>query len=384
MSSDSERNAGGRHTLRCYYCTNVVHEMILIVFDTPQSPGRDMIAEILLVLAGHDSSLFQGSSTHPSFSPLLHPGEQQALESLARIAARYRRVRSFCNTSLVSKNRYICALCSSLNAILRDEYETLVVETEARILRRDETFVGNGSFVPVSSVQATFAPWDAPLKSLQLLTDRLEQESEWPPGPLVDILLERANTGLHAVASLFSRISITVQQLWIADLSAFLIHGTVSSVFPLASEDSSTSSTSFASTYVLQESAMPSCVSEQARESIIYVGRAVATVKSARKWSKQFPRSMAVQHAKLLDGVYPHDKHNFERVINDVRRNVSEWLWLNVLTRADVEDAVESLQVRSHLILDKPLICPFRGNYFLLRNGEFGLALIRYFLLEAH
>jgi len=258
------------------------------------------------------------------------------------------------------------------------------VETEAKILRRDDAFVGCGSFVPLSSVRATFAPWDAPLKSLELLVDRLEEETEWPPGPLIDLLLERANTGLHPVASLFSRISIAVQQLWTADLSAFLFHGTVSSAFPLASDDSSTSSTSFASTYVLRDGAMPSCVSEQAQESIVYVGRAVAIVKSARKWTKQFPRSMAVQHSKLLDGVYPQDKHNFDHVINDVRRNVSEWLWLNILTREGVEDAVESLQVHLYLTLDMLLMPQYRGNYFLLRNGEFGLALIRYFILEAH
>jgi gamma-tubulin complex component 4 len=314
-----------------------------VAFDTPRLVrASQMIAEILLVLAGHDSSLFQGSSIHPSFSPLLHPGEQQALESLAHIAARYRRIRSFCTTSLDLRNRYICALCSTLIVIL-GEYESLVVETEGKILRKDDAFVGSGSFVPVSSVRATFAQWDAPLKSLELLVDRLEEENEWPPGPLIDLLLERANTGVHAVSSLFSRISIAVQRLWINDLSAFLVHGTVSSTLPLASEKPPASSTSSASTYVLREGAMPSCVSAQTQESIAYVGRAVATVKSARKWSKQFPRSMFIEHAKLLDGVYPQDKHSFERVIGDVRSNVSEWLWLNVLTREDVEDAVESL-----------------------------------------
>jgi gamma-tubulin complex component 4 len=304
-----------------------------------------MIAELLLVLAGHDSSLFQGSSINPSFTPLLHPGEQQALEALAQIALRYRRVRSFCSSALDSKNRYICVLCSTLSSILKCEYESLVVETESRILGRDDAFVGRGSFVPVSSVRAIFAEWDAPLKALELFVNRLEQQLEWPPGPLIDLLLERAGSGVHAVSSLFSRVSIAVQRLWSTEISAFLVHGTVSSVLPLAVESSASSSTS-ASTYILQDGAMPSCVSDQTRESILYVGRAVATVKAARK-SKQFPRTMAIEHSKLLDGVYPQDRHRFERVIGDVRNNISEWLWLNVLTREDVEDAVESLRVLS-------------------------------------
>lgn len=300
-----------------------------------------MIAEILLVLAGHDSSLFQGSSINPSFSPLLHPGEQQTLEALGQIATRYRRVRSFCTSALNSKNRYICTLCSTLNSTLKSEYESLVVDTEAKILEGDGDFVGKGSFVSISFVRAIFAEWDGPLKALELFVNQLDEQSQWMPGPLIDLLLERSSSGVNAISSIFSRISIAVQKLWLVDLSAFLIHGTLSSTLPLALEPSKPSSTS-ALTYVLQDGAMPSCVSTQTRESIIYVGRAVATIKAARN-SKQFPRSMAIQHAKLLDGVYPQDRRLFEQAINDVRSNVSEWLWLNVLTREDVESAVESL-----------------------------------------
>ena len=56
-----------------------------------------MIAEVLLVLAGHDSSLFPTDHTlHPAFTPLLHPGEQQCLEALGKIAGRYRSIKDLC------------------------------------------------------------------------------------------------------------------------------------------------------------------------------------------------------------------------------------------------------------------------------------------------
>ncbi|KAF8528023.1 gamma-tubulin ring complex protein [Hysterangium stoloniferum] len=317
-----------------------------------------MIAEILLILAGNDSSLFKDSTIHPHFAPLLHPGEQETLEAIAHIAARYKRVRSFCTSSLDSQNRYICALCSTISHILRDEYESLVIQTEARILQRDDTYVGSGSFVPISLVRAIFSGWDAPFKALGHLIDQLEGRAEWPPGPLIDLLLERANSGVQVVSSLFTRISVTVQKLWLTELSAFLIHGTVSPTMPFAVETSPSSKVS-TSTYVLQIDAMPVCVPERTRDSILYIGRAVAIVRSARN-SKQFPRTMAIEHAKLLKEAYPRHSHHFERIISDIRVNISEWLWLNVLTREDVENAVESL-----------------ANYFLLRNGEFGLALIR-------
>ncbi|KAJ2981205.1 hypothetical protein NUW54_g10904 [Trametes sanguinea] len=170
----------------------------------------------------------------------------------------------------------------------------------------------------------------------------------WPPGPLIDLLLTRSQTGIHRVSAIYSRLSEAVQRVWIAQLQALLIHGTLSPNDPLADKN-----------YALLDGAVPSCVSSQSRDSITYVGRAIGTVKAA-KWEKQFPQDLAREHTKLLNSVLPQDQYAFDRIIADIRTAVSEWLWLNVLTHRDVEDAVESL-----------------ANYFLLRNGEFALSLIR-------
>ncbi|KAI0828947.1 gamma-tubulin ring complex protein [Trametes gibbosa] len=308
-----------------------------------------MIAEVLLVLAGHSSSLFPSDHTvHPSFAPLLHPGEEQCLESLAQIALRYRKVKHACTVLARPSSRYLSALCATLNQILKEGYEVLVVETEAKVLQRDSSLVGSGSFVPLSSLRAIFAEWDAPLASLEALVDELQTQEHWPPGPLIDLLLTRSQTGIHRVSAIYARLSAAVQRVWIAQLQALLIHGTLSPNDPLADK-----------TYVLLEGAVPSCVSVQSRDSITYVGRAIGTVKGA-KWEKQFPQDIAREHTRLLSSVLPHDQYAFDRVIADIRTAVSEWLWLNVLTHKDVDEAVESL-----------------ANYFLLRNGEFALSLIR-------
>ncbi|KAL6304804.1 gamma-tubulin ring complex protein [Sparassis latifolia] len=308
-----------------------------------------MIAEVLLVLAGHSSSLFPTDHTiHPAFSPLLHPGEEQCLESLGQIAVQYRKIKKACSTLGRTPSRYVSALCATLNQILKDEYENLVVETEAKVLKRDTSLVASGSFVPLSSIRATFAEWDAPLAALENLIDELELQSNWQPGPLIDLLLTRSHTGIHRVASIHARLCEAVQHVWISQLQAFLIHGSLSDKDPLASKD-----------FVLLEGSVPSCLSAQSQESISYVGRAIGTVKAA-KWENQFPRSLALDHTKMLESVLPQDQYAFDRVIADIRTTVSEWLWLNVLTHKDVEVAVESL-----------------ASYFLLRNGEFALSLIR-------
>ncbi|KAG6890001.1 hypothetical protein C0995_012961 [Termitomyces sp. Mi166 len=308
-----------------------------------------MIAEVLLVLAGHSSSLFPTDHIlHPSFAPLLHPGEKQALEALGLIAFRYRKIKAASTRLSRSSSRTICALCATLNSILRDEYESLVVETESKILSRDANLVASGSFVPLSSLRATFSEWDAPLAALASLVEELEAEKHWRPGILIDMLLARSHTGVHRVADILSRLSVAVQRVWRIQLTAFLVHGSISNIDPLVSEN-----------YTLLDGSTPSCVSAQSQESITYVGRAIATVKAA-KWQKQLPQSLAIAHTSLLENVLPEDQHAFDLVISQIRTNVSEWLWLNVLTQKDVEDAVETL-----------------ANYFLLRNGEFSLAVIR-------
>ncbi|KAF9015659.1 Spc98 family-domain-containing protein [Cyathus striatus] len=307
-----------------------------------------MIAEILLLLAGHSSSLFPKDHTlNPSFAPLLHPGEQQCLESLGLIAFRYRKIKLACNDLSRSKSRYVAALCSTLMHILKEDYEARVIETEAKILGRDSELVANAAFVPLSSIRAVFSEWDAPFATLVNLMDDL-QAKKWKPGPLIDMLIIRSQTGIHRVADIISRISIAVQHVWRTHLAAFLVHGSQSLEEPFTSDD-----------YSLLNGSLPSCISSQSRESIIYVGRAVGTIKSA-KWQKQIPRSMATKHTQLLEEVLPEDQHAFDLVISQIRTNLGEWLWHNVLTGEDVKDAVDSL-----------------GNYFLLRNGEFSLSLIR-------
>lgn len=291
-----------------------------------------MIAELLLVLAGHDSSLFPAhTSLNPAFAPLLHPGEQQALQSLALIASHYRHIKSASNRLSQSPSRYICALCATLRLILRDEYESLVVETEAKVLRRDPSLVATGAFVPLSSIRALFSEWDAPLAALVDLVDQLETEKQWRPGPLIDLLLSRSRTGVHRIASILSRLSSAVQRVWRSQITAFIVHGSISSTDPLTSQD-----------YALTDGALPSCISPQSRDSIQYVGRAVATVKAA-KWQKQLPATLASEHTNLLESVLPQDQHAFDHVMLQIRINVSEWLWMNVLTRQDIEGAVDSL-----------------------------------------
>ncbi|KAG9077582.1 hypothetical protein FRC06_008824, partial [Ceratobasidium sp. 370] len=93
------------------------------------------------------------------------------------------------------------SLCAALREVLA-EYEEPVVDTEVPILQRGSELVANATVVPLSAIKATFATWAAQFTSLCELVHQLEagppppynlDPSRWPPGPLIDILLQRAD-----------------------------------------------------------------------------------------------------------------------------------------------------------------------------------------------
>ncbi|GAB1524194.1 hypothetical protein RhiTH_007347 [Rhizoctonia solani] len=309
-----------------------------------------MLAEVLLIMSGHASSLLEPDGTiAPAFAPLLHPGEQQVLKELATLASQYRKLKQTCPI-LGQQSQYMSSLCAALIEILT-EYEDLVVETEARILKRDSELVANATVVPLSAVKATFSIWNVQFAALRLLIDQLEagppglDGTRWPPGPLIDLLLQRARTGVQRVAHVINRLALAVQRVWRSHLLAFLVHGILDAADPLAR---------VADGYKLNPECVPSCVTPQTREAIAYIGRAVAVVGVG------VPRQLAIVHARLVGRVLPQDRYAFDGAVERIKGNISEWLWTRVLTKADVIGAVECF-----------------ANYFLLRNGEFALALLR-------
>ena len=304
-----------------------------------------MLAELLLILAGHPSSLLvnagDGTLTcTPALAELLHPGEVDTIQFLAnQVASRYRHVLDAC-ARLVSASRYVAALCRAVLDLLQEQYDDLIVKVEALILHRDSSIVASGSAVPLSAIKAHFSVWAAPLAALCALFSELEKDCTpatnplWFPGPLLDLLLSRgARSGVETIADIFSRIARAVQYVWKTQLASFILHG---SPEEFATPD----------TFVPYPTSLPSCLSSTAAESIAYIGRSIAVVREQTTRSRQrldLPRDLTAEHAELLANVMPEDRHKFDEVIATIRTNVSEWLWNRVLTRKDVDETIDSL-----------------------------------------
>lgn len=288
-----------------------------------------MIAEVLLVLAGQPSAFFTspavGSSASPtlSLSPsitsYLHPGEVASLNTLGQLAFRYNRIRSWAldvqtrsrsavlreNASRKGKERakdqdeesgdegaYLSTLVAGIQSILRD-YELLVVETETKILAIDPALVQDGgNHVPMSTLVATFDPWQPVLAALEQLVTTITSlhpaGGAWTAGKLIHHITSLCSTGNPHLHSIYTTLSNGLHNLLLTHLVAFMLFG-------LASPESTTASPSMGidsgadplspqhRLYRLNTDLFPPGISGRTGESILYVGRVAATLRREGK-----------------------------------------------------------------------------------------------------
>lgn len=370
-----------------------------------------MIAELLATLAGHPSSLFASSSSSATTSPTalkarddlpyLHPAERQILDELATYSVRYTRVKTFAQAELDSARRravraamratvrsrpevedqqgeattaHMVPLCAMLLDILSG-YHALVLQIERDVLANDPQLVADKGFVSLANIRARLQHWDAPLSALYRLVDALirgpgedtfadqtgRASSRWTGGLLLDLLSHSADTGVSRVRTAIAALRDAVQQSWIGALQDWVCYGQVSATdahdqlvqLSLPEEGNGSATTS---TWSFRPHALPRSISPATADSILYVGRALYTVRiSSSSASNTPPASMTEQHVALLRS----GSRSLERAIHDIRSDVSEWLFRNVLTTEIVLESLETL-----------------GDYLLHRNGPFSLSLL--------
>lgn len=330
-----------------------------------------MLAELLLVLGGHPSSLFTSTGVSTELAAYLHPGEVASLNTLCGLAADYTRVRHWAESTqtlaraavLASSKRkgkekeiendpgqYVAVLAGAVRDVLED-YESLLVETEALVLSRDPATVQpipNGSsstsdskasagYVPLSLLLATFDAWHAPLSALAALVTYLEEDRT--PGELMQHLSEASDTGHPALRSMFTRLLQRLWELWLSHLVVFLLDG-------VAADESSLSSPALGldagadpphRLYKLNSDLLPRSVGGPTRESILYVGRVAATLK---REGRALPRSLVEKARRDIMASKPEE---LDAAVQRARAEVGEWLWRHVLTGEQVAEAIESL-----------------------------------------
>ncbi|WWC73574.1 uncharacterized protein I206_107546 [Kwoniella pini CBS 10737] len=363
-----------------------------------------MLSEVLLLLSGHDSSLFvpHPSTSRPTtlvcsphLTEYLHPGEITSLNSLADLAFKYRKIKFWSNRiqkegkdailleslsySRKGKNKeissiqngpnqYITNLAGSIIKIL-NQYEILIIEIESKILSLNPVLVqDNQGYVPLSSLIATFEIWKIPLESLLDLINQIsESNNSMDPGKLIDLIEEKRNTGNSQLYEIYTKIYKSLIDLFLIHLISFVLYGITTSP-----EDTSKSilaqslgldigadvSSPKYRIYQLDKRFIPSSIDKRTQESILYIGRVSATLK---RHNKSLPKFLIDQIREEIVSVKGLDELNgFSDVIFRARGEVGEWLWKHILTGPQVIETIE-----------------FLSNYFFTRKSDFSLSLLR-------
>ncbi|GAC94045.1 hypothetical protein PHSY_001614 [Pseudozyma hubeiensis SY62] len=233
----------------------------------------------------------------------------------------------------------------------------------------------------------------------------------WTGGLLIDLLTLKASTGVERVASHMARLRNAVEDSWMQHLAAWVCRGEIHRPGGIADPHTSKRNlisrdqivhwmdatdadahndhvdagaaasgdglagwaASSSNTWAFRPDALPASISESTADSILYVGRALYTIRyasttsslqasSTRHARPSGPPDTVIQlHEAALarPEIRPSRPSDLDRAIQSLRNDVSEWIFRNILTTSVVHSSLQCL-----------------GDYFLHRNGPYMLSLL--------
>ena len=349
------------------------------------------------------------ASVHAKEHIPLHPGERVQLNYLATLAHKRSTISGFARSQLEQARRralkqasvrpgsrrqvalgpddndkdvtsHLAPLCGQILRYL-EQYDDLVVDMESRILRRDAYIVGARSYVSLATLRAEMQVWDSRLAALSQLVETLikgpqsdasEQEDEqsprpaaglqgWTGGLLIDLLSRMTATGVTRVASMMESLRDAVEDSWKILLKDWICEGVANgspislgssyvSQGPdaLVEQDKAATEQTGRSSWRLRPWSLPSSISSVTADAILYIGRAISRVKTHSDMG-HLPAALVASHAESIrsDAMRPSRPHAFAKAVLDIKQDVGEWLWRNVLTDQAVLSALNDLYVAS-------------------------------------
>ncbi|CAJ0823814.1 20798_t:CDS:2 [Entrophospora sp. SA101] len=377
-----------------------------------------MLHELLLALSGYSGDLFvqypSGSEQPETFKippdfPFLHDAERSSLERLAELGFYYHKILDFLdqqrnkclvmsndnsnNSNNNSKGLFIQALCNSINDILKD-FQKIIIESEMGILNKEANMCG---IVPISQIVSAFGDYFIILPNLYQLINELKEDSDnnkYFGCRILNLMKEKCNSGIPELRSIMLILLQTCHKVMYQHITSWIVYGhlqdpygeffvkdlTTKSHKKIDNNDKDNNNHQFIQSswhrrFVLDESFIPNHISIDIAKSILFVGKAIATVKNSGKSSSlssssynsnsalpQEIRSLHLKYLMELSSQPIFHKSEFESTILTIRHNVAKWLWQVVLTGEKVIDCLETFR-----------------NYFLLGKGNFALSLVEQF-----
>ncbi|CAG8637975.1 11639_t:CDS:2, partial [Gigaspora rosea] len=364
-----------------------------------------MLHELLLALSGLSGELFVPFPPQPETAttfkippdfPFLHEAEKTSLERLATLGFYYRRIvlfldrqrgRKDCTVepkptvhsvteedTILLRGSYIHAFCNALNEILAD-FQKTIIECEIKILNKEDNM---GGVVPVSQFVSAFGDYYIILPHLHQLIIEIEKNpSTYFGSRILNLITDRCNTGVPELRTIMLRVLQACHEVMYKHITSWMVYGHLQDPFGEFFIKDETSKihlkdqfnqTRWHRYFVIDESFIPNHIPHDVAKSILFVGRAIATVRNAAKPHEKNNTlsnslsSLHLQHLLQLSSRPIFRQIELENVVTIIRDNVARWLWQVVLTGDKIVECLEAFR-----------------NYFLLGQSDFALSLVEQF-----
>jgi hypothetical protein len=327
-----------------------------------------MLHELIFVLLGYPGDVFKphANSTFaiaPDF-PLLHPTERQCLNRLGQLGWTFSEINLFINSVKDLKSTtsdptkphgaYTQALITTIEQTLTG-YRHDILAMEKRILNRNDE--AGGGIVPLSLLTANLSRWFILLPALYNFVQIVQQESTKYHGcKLLDLVMDQARTGVYEFRAEMEKMMVQLHDVLYRQLTAWMVYGQwvdpdneffIVPYQQTAETNTIVNHTAWHRLYVIDDDRIPSHLSRALVESVLFVGKAIATVNEMDKpmlnqQKIQIPKEMREKHLELLLSLhssclsslqtpwirYPQQLQN---VVSQIRRSTADWLFSQVL-----------------------------------------------------
>ncbi|POG75049.1 gamma-tubulin complex component protein [Rhizophagus irregularis DAOM 181602=DAOM 197198] len=361
---------------------------------------------MLLALSGLSGDLFVPYPPEPEIAttfkippdfPFLHEAEKSSLERLSALGFYYRKIANFLDkqrgrnennnnsesieaqkgSNNTLRGSFLHALCNAINEVLADFHKS-IIESEIRILSKEDNM---GGVVPISQLVSAFNEYYIILPHLNQLINDIEQNSVKYFGcRIINLVIDKCNTGVPELREIMLKLLHACHEVMYKHIASWLVYGQLVDPFgeffikdktlklnPIQIQEQFSRS-KWHRRFILDESFIPNHIPNDVAKSILFVGKAIATVRnSAKPYDKhsKFPDQIASLHLQYLLELSSRPVFNqieLENIVNIIRDNVAQWLWQVVLTGDKVVECLETFK-----------------NYFLLGQGDFTTSLVEQF-----
>ncbi|KAI9494859.1 gamma-tubulin complex component protein [Zychaea mexicana] len=223
---------------------------------------------------------------------------------------------------------------ASLHGTL-DGYRQDILSMERHILNKD--YDSGDGIVPTSLLTSSLGHWELLLPALLQFTQRLSEQlvitsSKGSGLLLLDFVLDDARTGHDAYRRVMETMAARLYDVLYRQLTAWMVYGHIADEFFVSAAAATSPSSSSSQTngsnvgwqrYVLVKDRIPTRIPPALAESILFVGKAVATVKDP-------PEIMKRENLQLLVALQ-HRQRTLDHVVQHMRKTTADWLFSKVL-----------------------------------------------------